>query len=327
MDKKHKLPVSDRNPKKTKTDAEPSIIKSPSLKGKVLKVIPPKAPENPGTEMETDDYVLVDHDANQNIEKDGSILTIDQSQTPSITVQPPTENHSKPQGLGIIESAKLDPANVTRLPSPKRNLDPMVRPPSPKRNSKQDTKDKDTQELKPPETPAKYDAKDKVVITPIKMEESLKGQKVTESNVDDPKLSEETILNSLKKMEFKTEKQKIVQVIQKAKTEKKRVVITDKRLLDYSDDSKYLGHIVYTGATSRSHHSNRGADLELFLIPEFNSVHHFATIQVRIPAEFLSYRGNIAVRKSALWGTDIYTDDSDVVASNIFNSDYSFRAL
>jgi hypothetical protein len=76
------------------------------------------------------------------------------------------------------------------------------------------------------------------------------------------------------------------------------------------------------GAKSRSINSNRAADLKLFLLPQFDAKHHFATIEgyydiilVRIPAEFLTYRGNVAVRKSAVWGTDIYTDDSDVVAS------------
>lgn len=72
---------------------------------------------------------------------------------------------------------------------------------------------------------------------------------------------------------------------------------------------------MYTGAQSRALHSNRAVDLDLFLISEFTEKDHFSTIQVRIPFEFLSYRGNIALRKSALWGTDVYTDDSDVVAS------------
>lgn len=74
--------------------------------------------------------------------------------------------------------------------------------------------------------------------------------------------------------------------------------------------------MVYTGARSRTLHSNRAADLQLFLLPPFQPKQHFALIQVRVPAEFLTYRGNIAVRKSAVWGTDIYTDDSDVVAGN-----------
>lgn len=76
------------------------------------------------------------------------------------------------------------------------------------------------------------------------------------------------------------------------------------------------GHVVYTGAKSRTPHSNRASDLQLFLLPPFCAKHHYATIEVRIPSEFLTYRGNVAVRKSALWGTDVYTDDSDVVASN-----------
>jgi Histone deacetylation protein Rxt3 len=39
-----------------------------------------------------------------------------------------------------------------------------------------------------------------------------------------------------------------------------------------------------------------------------------ATLEVRIPCWFLTY-DNKMVKKRALWGTDIYTDDTDIVAS------------
>lgn len=37
-------------------------------------------------------------------------------------------------------------------------------------------------------------------------------------------------------------------------------------------------------------------------------------MEVRVPARYLTF-DNVCVRKRALWGTDIYTDDSDIVAS------------
>ncbi len=75
-----------------------------------------------------------------------------------------------------------------------------------------------------------------------------------------------------------------------------------------------LGHVTYMGPKCRVPHSNRASDLQLFLLPEFTLRDHFKTIQVRVPAEFLTH-ANAAVRLNAVWGTDVYTDDSDVVAS------------
>lgn len=37
-------------------------------------------------------------------------------------------------------------------------------------------------------------------------------------------------------------------------------------------------------------------------------------IEVRIPSKFLTLR-NKEVQRTQLWGTDVYTDDSDAVAS------------
>lgn len=39
-------------------------------------------------------------------------------------------------------------------------------------------------------------------------------------------------------------------------------------------------------------------------------------MEVRVPARYLTFE-NTRVKKRALWGTDIYTDDSDIVASKI----------
>ena len=42
-------------------------------------------------------------------------------------------------------------------------------------------------------------------------------------------------------------------------------------------------------------------------------------IQVVIPARYLTYE-NPQIKQKAIWGTDIYTDDSDIVSSkyNVF---------
>ena len=43
-------------------------------------------------------------------------------------------------------------------------------------------------------------------------------------------------------------------------------------------------------------------------------------IQVVIPARYLTYE-NPQIKQKAIWGTDIYTDDSDIVSSkyNVFS--------
>ncbi|TPX48189.1 hypothetical protein SeLEV6574_g02175 [Synchytrium endobioticum] len=77
---------------------------------------------------------------------------------------------------------------------------------------------------------------------------------------------------------------------------------------------KFLGHILYTGATVSIGNSN---NIKQFLLPPFSDKDHYATIDVRIPAKYLSFKDNIAVDNMAIWGTDVYTDDSDVVAMAI----------
>lgn len=132
----------------------------------------------------------------------------------------------------------------------------------------------------------------------------------------------------LDKMQLKPEQrafvEKLIMDARKRGAACKSIVVNDARLLSTPEGvaEKFLGHVIYTGAKSCNLYSNRGADLQLFLLPEFSLANHYSTIQVRIPAEYLSYRGNIAVRKSALWGTDVYTDDSDVVAMIIHSGHY-----
>ena len=53
--------------------------------------------------------------------------------------------------------------------------------------------------------------------------------------------------------------------------------------------------------------------LQLFLLPPFTPADHYATLEVRIPADYLLFSSNLAVRARAVWGTEVYTDDSDIV--------------
>lgn len=58
--------------------------------------------------------------------------------------------------------------------------------------------------------------------------------------------------------------------------------------------------------------------MELFVLPAFTSEHYYSTIAVRIPAEYLLFSTNLAIQNRALWGTEIYSDDSDIVASKYY---------
>lgn len=49
-------------------------------------------------------------------------------------------------------------------------------------------------------------------------------------------------------------------------------------------------------------------------------------MEIRVPARFLTFE-NIQVQKRAVWGTDIYTDDSDIVASKLFLSLFAELAV
>lgn len=52
------------------------------------------------------------------------------------------------------------------------------------------------------------------------------------------------------------------------------------------------------------------------LLPNLED-HVNGLMEIRVPARFLTFE-NVKVKKRALWGTDIYTDDSDIVASKTF---------
>ncbi|KAJ3111141.1 hypothetical protein HDU96_005948 [Phlyctochytrium bullatum] len=64
-------------------------------------------------------------------------------------------------------------------------------------------------------------------------------------------------------------------------------------------EPKSLGYVIYTGAHTRDKMSDNPKDYKLFLLPH-----------------------NCAVRSQALWGTDIYTDDSDIVAVIVHSGYY-----
>ncbi|KAJ3162753.1 hypothetical protein HDU86_003726 [Geranomyces michiganensis] len=118
---------------------------------------------------------------------------------------------------------------------------------------------------------------------------------------------------------------------EKAKHEARRkrkpgdvAVVNDERLtrVPRNMKEKHLGAIIYNGPKVRRPGSTRVEDIELNLLPRFNSEHHYGTIDVRVPAYLLSFKSNVAARRSAVWGTDVYTDDSDVVAMAIHSGWY-----
>ena len=102
---------------------------------------------------------------------------------------------------------------------------------------------------------------------------------------------------------------------QKANVATLPLVINDARLYATSKESLHLGSVVYTGAKFKDVAESLGkpSQLTLFLLPSFERDMLGSTITVRIPGTFL-VKSNIAVVKHALWGTDFYTDDSDIVA-------------
>ncbi|KAI9361632.1 histone deacetylation protein Rxt3-domain-containing protein [Zopfochytrium polystomum] len=98
-------------------------------------------------------------------------------------------------------------------------------------------------------------------------------------------------------------------------------VLDDVRLLYFPEnvEDRHLGHLYYRGAKMRDKTSADSSNLELFLLPSFDSSHLYATIEIRIAAEYLTMNNNLAVRYNSVWGTDVYTDDSDIVSA-LFHS-------
>ncbi|KAI8888345.1 Rxt3-domain-containing protein [Backusella circina FSU 941] len=75
--------------------------------------------------------------------------------------------------------------------------------------------------------------------------------------------------------------------------------------LEGMEEKSVLGFYVYTPQ---------------FLLPNLEN-HINGTVEIRVPSRYLTYETD-KVQKRALWGTDIYTDDSDVVAMIIHSGKY-----
>ncbi|ORY44707.1 Rxt3-domain-containing protein [Rhizoclosmatium globosum] len=75
--------------------------------------------------------------------------------------------------------------------------------------------------------------------------------------------------------------------------------------------SKYLGSVVYTPPTPNPLSPSLPT---LSLLPKFNTSHLNGLLDVYVPAHNLSFLNNPGVQSRAVWGTHIYTDDSDIVA-------------
>ena len=205
--------------------------------------------------------------------------------------RPLSPNHPQPAGSKSPKRAKAEEVKLTEK---KKDDLPTLKVIPPKQRKESPTADKRSGDL-----PVK------ITLTLNKPQEKPK-----------PELKKSAV-EVLDKMHFEPgDKERVEKAILESKNQKS-MVINDARLLKTPANcpENYLGHVIYTGARTKTPHSNRAADLQLFLLPAFTAKHHYCTIEVRIPAEFLTYRGNVGVRKSAIWGTDVYTDDSDVVAS------------
>ncbi|KAJ3414090.1 hypothetical protein HDV05_007124 [Chytridiales sp. JEL 0842] len=101
-------------------------------------------------------------------------------------------------------------------------------------------------------------------------------------------------------------------------------VVNDEKLIKlpegYAD--RCLGKVHYHGPYMTDPTSDSPSDAQLFLLPKFTSEHLYGTIDVLVPAECLHWEGNLAIQCRAVWGTDVYTDDSDVVAMIIHSGFY-----
>lgn len=84
---------------------------------------------------------------------------------------------------------------------------------------------------------------------------------------------------------------------------------------------KKTGSVLYTGPRVLDPTSMSEDAIQLFVLPTFTTADHFCKFQVRIPAEFLTH-ANPAVMRDCVWGTDIYTDDSDIVSMLIHSGYY-----
>jgi hypothetical protein len=316
--------------KKAKVEGETIIIepvdeKSPQNKPRVLKVIPPKEPLH---EIKPIKLVMKHPELKEKQSEKSPLKTPIDSPiiSPAVVKKSPgiksPVTSKSPQRSGsppaFVKSGSPQKSPVkSKVPKSPVKASNVIKSPMEKEGSKSQVKaTSPTKANSPIKGEAKSgEAKSSMQLDPIPKNVEQKK----------PEPDSDAIEKMLIKMEFVQPKEHILNLIKTAKQNpKSTIVVTDSRLQNtiHPNYNLYLGHVVYTGAQSRAAHFNRAVDLELFLCPAFTPKQHFATIQVRIPAEFLSYRGNIAVRKSALWGTEIYTDDSDVVAMIIHSGHY-----
>jgi hypothetical protein len=292
--------------KKVKMDSKAS----PTFK---LKVIPPKEPTNDGTDSKGD-HNQPHIDKEKPLTKESGFKVSLNEKKMKVSARATPKDAEIPEcgpSNADIDTNEKASINVTKKASTGKSK-AKVEPGSETRSEPTTTSLAQIVEV---------ENKDEAQGSPTKSKEDLEMEKM------------------LQKMQFKTDRANILKLLKEAKLNsrhKEIIVVNDSRLADaplnigdaplastsLGYGFTHSGYVIYSGAQSRAGHSNRAADLDLFLLPEFNSTHHYATIQVRIPAEFLSYRGNIAVRKSALWGTEIYSDDSDVVAVIIHSGHY-----
>ena len=98
--------------------------------------------------------------------------------------------------------------------------------------------------------------------------------------------------------------------------EGEKPVINDEELIEFPAVERYMGHVVYSGCRFPRYAAAVPENLELFLLPPFTSRECNALLDVRIPSDYLNMQ-NLAVKHRAVWGTDIYADDSDVLAGKL----------
>lgn len=59
--------------------------------------------------------------------------------------------------------------------------------------------------------------------------------------------------------------------------------------------------------------------------PQFAD-HLYSTLKVKVPYKFLNWE-NDAIKARAVWGTDVYTDDSDIVAGKLYHHHLIHRSI
>lgn len=73
----------------------------------------------------------------------------------------------------------------------------------------------------------------------------------------------------------------------------------------------------YAGASCKTPGVFELEGLSLFLLPRFSPQDYYSLLEIIIPKVYLSFQYNIAVDACAVWGTDIYSDDSDIVTGTL----------